>query len=101
MKKKILAGVIAICLAFGSAALLPQNTFTDSTNISASAESTATSGKCGENVTWVLDNGVLTISGTGPMYDNMNPKYYDFKDKDIESVVIKSGVTHIGICAFL
>ena len=37
MKKKILAGVIAICLAFGSAALLPENTFTESTNISAFA----------------------------------------------------------------
>ena len=28
------------------------------------------SGSCGENVTWTLDsNGVLTISGTGPMTD--------------------------------
>ena len=68
MKKKILAGVIAICMAFGSAAMLPENTFIDSTNISASALGTETSGKCGENVNWELKNGVLTISGTGPMY---------------------------------
>ena len=29
-----------------------------------------TSGRCGEDVTWVLDpdTGVLTISGTGEMY---------------------------------
>ena len=100
MKKKILAGVIAICLAFGSAALLPQNTFIDSTNISASAESTATSGKCGENVTWVLDNGVLTISGTGPMYDYSYEKPSVFEDLNIDSVVIQSGVTSIGDCAF-
>ena len=102
MKKKILAGVIAICMAFGSAALLPENTFTESTNISASAESTATSGKCGKNVNWTLDKGVLTISGTGPMYDY---SYYDKSDfesrDDIHSVVIKSGVSSIGERAFL
>lgn len=102
MKKKILAGVIAICMAFGSAALLPENTFIDSTNISASAESTATSGKCGKNVNWTLDKGVLTISGTGPMYDY---SYYDKSDfesrDDIHSVVIKSGVSSIGERAFL
>ena len=101
MKKKILAGVIAICLAFGSAALLPENTFTESTNISASAESTATSGKCGKNVNWTLDKGVLTISGTGPMYDY---SYYDKSDfesrDDIHSVVIKSGVSSVGERAF-
>ena len=28
------------------------------------------SGTCGDNLTWVLiDDGVLTISGTGTMYD--------------------------------
>ncbi|MCD8021818.1 MAG: hypothetical protein LUF30_02140 [Lachnospiraceae bacterium] len=30
----------------------------------------ASSGTCGDNLTWTLDNsGVLTISGTGPMYN--------------------------------
>ncbi len=27
--------------------------------------SSSTSGKCGDNATWILENGVLTISGTG------------------------------------
>jgi hypothetical protein len=32
--------------------------------------SSATSGKCGDNLTWELsDDGVLTISGTGDMHN--------------------------------
>ncbi len=68
----------------------------------------STSGTCGENLTWTLDEtGTLTISGTGPMYDferdgdlNLNiPWYYDLVDK-IYSVVISDGVTSIGNLAF-
>ena len=29
----------------------------------------AASGKCGDNLTWSYNNGVLTISGSGAMYD--------------------------------
>ena len=63
----------------------------------------AESGTCGDNLTWYLTNNVLTISGTGTMYDydyfyNLSPwKYY--KDQ-IKQVVIKNGVTSIGNCAF-
>ena len=63
---------------------------------------TTFSGKCGDNVTWRQENGVLTISGTGPMWDygtgNLSPWYYD---RGITSVIIKSGVTTIGDCSFL
>ena len=101
MKKRIIAGVIAICMAFGSAAMLPENTFIDSTDISASAFGTETSGKCGENVNWELKNGVLTISGTGPMYPVDSDDYMNFYYRDdITSVVIKSGVTNIGVGLF-
>ena len=62
----------------------------------------AQSGKCGENLTWTLENGVLTISGTGPMQD------FDFNDTtswhynrtSISSVVINEGITSIGKYAF-
>ena len=67
MKKKILSAVLALCLAFGSAAALPEGVFETSSTITASADSTATSGKCGDNVKWSLKNGVLTISGSGAM----------------------------------
>ena len=98
--KRILSMALALCLMFGSAAALPEGTFTQSTSITASAEG-ETSGKCGENVSWKLsDDGVLTISGTGEMTD------YNFDDSpfynstNIKSVVIKSGVTSIGRLAF-
>ena len=69
----------------------------------ASAE---TSGTCGKNLTWILDDyGTLTISGTGTM-ENWNlssgeKKESPFKNnKEIKHVVIEDGVTDIGYCAF-
>lgn len=69
----------------------------------ASAE---TSGTCGKNLTWILDDyGTLTISGTGNM-ENWNlssgeKKESPFKNnKEIKHVVIEDGVTDIGYCAF-
>ncbi|MCD8332505.1 MAG: leucine-rich repeat protein [Oscillospiraceae bacterium] len=64
--------------------------------------STATSGTCGDNLTWTLDeDGVLTISGTGDMadYNSTEPSWYSSRTL-ITSVVIESGVTSIGACAF-
>ena len=67
------------------------------------------SGTCGNNLTWTLDNdGLLTISGTGPMTDY--PEEHDtayiggtpWKNHaaSITSVHINSGVTSIGDSAF-
>ena len=62
------------------------------------------SGQAGENVTWSLDNGVLTISGTGNMEDyssassKMGP-WYESRN-EIETVIIEGGVTSIGKDAF-
>lgn len=61
------------------------------------------SGKCGDNLTWVLDDkGTLTIRGTGEMY---NYDYYDsspwFKFRwDVKAVLVENGVTSIGDGAF-
>lgn len=62
------------------------------------------SGKCGDNVSFTLtDDGVLTISGTGPMADYKDretvPAWCVFCS-DIQRVVIESGVTHAGNYAF-
>ncbi len=71
----------------------------------------AKSGKCGDKLTWTLsDDGVLTISGTGKMYDYdeetneyddyyVTSPWYDYCSK-IKRVVIKSGVSSIGRFAF-
>lgn len=62
----------------------------------------ATSGACGENLTWTVEDGTITITGTGAMkdydgYANLSP----FRDlTDITKVVISEGVTSIGSQAF-
>ena len=62
----------------------------------------AESGTCGENLTWDLTNGVLTISGTGDMTnfdDEIPAPWYEHKES-ISSVVIGNSVTSIGDGAF-
>ncbi len=64
--------------------------------------SAASSGTCGENLTWTLDdNGTLTISGTGAMtnYSSSSAPWYVNRGS-IKTVVIKDGVTSIGNWAF-
>ncbi|MBO4934834.1 MAG: leucine-rich repeat protein [Clostridia bacterium] len=61
----------------------------------------AESGTCGDNLTWTLEDGVLTISGTGQMED-----YFIWEDypapwgRAVKSVIISEGVTSIGCYAF-
>ena len=56
------------------------------------------SGKCGDNLTWTFSNGILTISGTGEMYDYEGNG--PFRNLGVTSVVISKGATSIGNCAF-
>ena len=63
------------------------------------------SGKCGDDITWQLDEvGTLTISGTGEMYNyNGNlSNYAPWNDKrqDVKKAVVKGDVTNIGDWAF-
>lgn len=61
-----------------------------------------TSGTCGENLTWTLQNGVLTISGKGEMMNfserNLAP-WYEIREQ-IQLVVIEKNVTSVGDVAF-
>ncbi|MCD8332108.1 MAG: leucine-rich repeat domain-containing protein, partial [Oscillospiraceae bacterium] len=76
------------------------------------AETTA-SGTCGadgDNLTWSLSEGVLTISGSGAMADyakdstsfamTLSTAPWDEYKSEIQSVVVEEGVTHIGDYAF-
>ena len=58
----------------------------------------AESGTCGENLTWDLTGGVLTISGTGAMtdYTFSDPAPWFGSRSSITSVIIENGVTSIG-----
>ncbi len=83
-------------------------------SIRAGAES-ITSGKCGESISWALDNnGILTLSGAGSMYDYgqfsedwQGNHTYSLQDQpwqqnrsEIKSVIVEDGITYIGETAF-
>ena len=58
----------------------------------------ASSGTCGDNLTWTLDDaGVLTISGTGKMtnYSLYTIPWYSSR-VSIKTIIINNGVTSIG-----
>ena len=91
--------LVAICCVF----LLP-------TQVQA-----ATSGTCGDNLTWTLDDdGTLTISGTGPMYDycsvgvmydvpmslSYSEPFIPWDRHKVTKIIIEEGVTSIGDGAF-
>lgn len=67
------------------------------------------SGKCGENLTFSLsDSGVMTISGTGRMWDfREEPQWYEVHENpwedvrsQIKKIVFEPGITYIGADAF-
>ena len=66
----------------------------------------ATSGQCGRNLNWSYSNGVLTVSGSGAMYDyeeylvySTTAPWSDYRTS-IRKVVIGNGVTSVGKRAF-
>ena len=65
------------------------------------ADDVVASGTCGENLTWTLSGGTLTISGSGEMknYSWESVPWYSSRTT-IQSVVIEDGVTYIGESAF-
>ena len=62
----------------------------------------AESGTCGKNVTWSLENGVLTISGTGAMtdYSSYTSVPWYSQRSSINLVIVSNDVTSIGNNAF-
>ena len=66
--------------------------------LSANAES---SGTCGSNLKWHLtDDGVLTISGKGEMYDYSYSNSAPWRDSGVKRIIIGDSVTTIGKYAF-
>ncbi|MBP5417900.1 MAG: leucine-rich repeat domain-containing protein [Clostridiales bacterium] len=111
--RKNRVGIILLSLIFVFAVfMIPGNK-----TVQASAE-ILYSGKCGENATWTIDDeGTLTVSGTGRMYDydwygteTYSPWYGTLLGDDMYSsprltakvnkIVIGRGITYIGKNAF-
>ena len=87
MKKRLLSLLVSLCLLLS---VLP-----------VSASAATISGSCGKNVRYRLENGVMTISGTGAMdrlYYGERPWEDDLSE--IRSVVVKEGVTTVGSDSF-
>lgn len=61
-----------------------------------------TSGQCGDNVNWTLsDDGVLTIYGSGDMYNTSESDvWWGDQRSEITSIIVEPGVTSIGDNAF-
>ena len=81
--------------------------FSDVVSVTYTARSAlVASGKCGDSASWKLDaDGVLTITGTGPMADygqhaSDNCAPWRTYANDIKKVVVQKGVTAIGSYAF-
>ncbi|MBR4287427.1 MAG: leucine-rich repeat protein [Clostridia bacterium] len=99
--KSSLSLILAITIIFSSAYVgLSEVDFSGLFAIKAEA---ASSGYCGSNLTWTLDDeGTLTISGTGDMYgyDSMDDCGAPWEYSDVYNVVVSEGVTSIGEFAF-
>ncbi len=74
----------------------------DMPQLAADSVNTATSGKCGENLTWELSGGTLTISGSGDMYTWETAEYVPWYNQrqEIHRVILSESVTSIGRVAF-
>lgn len=64
-------------------------------------QTNASENKCGENATWTISSGKLTISGKGAISDyNQTDAPWHSQSDSITSIVIGSGITRIGSSAF-
>ena len=85
MRKRIMSLLLAIIM-----------TISLGTTVLADDNAIVNSGTCGKNLTWTLDSaGLLTISGTGEMWDSA----FSY-NKDIKSVRLPDAITQIPYKAF-
>ena len=84
--KKIISLLLSLAMLLSIVSVVDFSAFAD-----------VQTGKCGDNVTYSLDTstGVLTISGTGDMYNSLIESF-----RYIKSVIIENGVTSIGDYVF-
>ena len=86
-----------------------ENDLTSEESVDAAGSGEVLSGKCGDNLTWTLEDEVLTISGTGDMYTyegiwtyTAGVKYHEapWRHEYFTSLVIGKGITSISNNAF-
>ena len=95
--KKLLA--LFLCLCFLALPVSAEE-FTDVSPDVSSEETAIPSGICGENLVWRIEDGVLTVSGTGEMVDCTGGAPWILYKDVIEGVVLDGGITTVGAGAF-
>ncbi len=103
--KKIMASLLVAVMVLTAAPLAGIADFDWGSLFATRVSALASSGSCGENVTYTFDSstGLFTISGTGDMWDfefscdDVSPFSYN---DSIKKVVINDGVTSIGDYVF-
>lgn len=94
--RKITAALLACAV---TAAAAPVYSLTPV--LTASASEAASSGTCGDNAVWTLDeNGLLTISGTGAIADTLFAGT-PWESSAVKKAVIEPGITAIERTAFM
>lgn len=93
--KRLILNLMICCLLL--TAFAPAAYATETTETAAAVIFGNPSGTCGDNLTWTLEDGTLTISGEGEMADGA--PWSAYKDS-ITSVVFTGGVTTVAAEAF-
>ena len=93
--------LLTLCLCLFLLALpVSAEEFTDVSADVSGEETAIPSGICGENLVWLIEDGVLTISGTGDMIDCTGGAPWVLYKEEIEAVVLEGGITTVGAGAF-
>lgn len=103
MKKRLLIGILMLCVLFS--AMVPaayatetaEETTEETVGETKKEYSTATSGTCGKDLTWKLEDHTLIISGSGKMDDGCPWEFY--KDT-IDTVIFDGEITSVGAKSF-
>lgn len=90
MKKKIWSSLLTIMFVVATIMAI--------SGIAVNADPVA-EGQAGDDAYWSIENGVLTISGSGPMYD-FTPCEAPWYSYDVQELAIEDGITYIGSFAF-
>lgn len=99
MKKMKFAGLLAVVflmLTLCPMALADETEATEAAEETAASSSRATSGTCGDGLTWELKGTTLTISGSGEMEEGAS---WAGQDR-IKTVILTGGVTTVAAGAF-
>lgn len=98
MRRTLFIGLAALAVLVAAMLLVPVQ--------AQGSDAAPITGSCGDDLTWTLDGSVLTISGTGDMYDlsftldDEHPNGIRPWGQSITKVIVEDGVTSISPLAF-